>query len=81
MYMYKLIKTISSEQYQANSILFNKELNDKLRPDNLPTLFKLLEKKNLNNFLSYSKVGLTDYEKNMPSRPLTAKSTMSNTSA
>jgi len=33
MFMYKLIKTVSSEQYQANSILFNKELNDKLRPD------------------------------------------------
>lgn len=60
MFMYKLIKTISSEKYQANSLLFNKELDDKLRPENLPALFKMLEKRNLNNFLSYSKVGLSD---------------------
>jgi len=50
--MYKLIKTISSEQYQANSILFNKELEDKLRPENLPSLFAILEKKSVTNFLS-----------------------------
>lgn len=80
MFMYKLIKTISSEKYQANSLLFNKELDDKLRPENMPTLFKILEKRNLNNFLSYSKVGLTDFEKSLPSRPLTAKSTTSNVS-
>lgn len=80
MFMYKLIKTISSEKYQANSLLFNKELDDKLRPENMPALFKILEKRNLNNFLSYSKVGLTDFEKTLPSRPLTAKSTTSNVS-
>lgn len=51
-FMYKLIKTISSEQYQANSILFNKELDDKLRPEYLPALFAILEKKSVTNFLS-----------------------------
>jgi hypothetical protein len=80
MFMYKLIKTISSEQYQANSILFNKELDDKLRPENLPSMFSLLEKKSVTNFLSYKKVSLNEFEKNMPSRPLTAKSITSNMS-